>query len=161
MRLNAERGWAALYILGLLGLLLYAAWQLAFRQPVLTDLLTQLPPDGAQSAIQVRARDTIRQSLNRQIIVLTGTADAARALAAAQKQAQQWSASALFEHVDLHVATDLDQLRQELRRMDQAGLPPQAREALAHDPQAWFGQRAQRIMSPLGEQTLIAADQDW
>src|SRR5690606_15557381 len=46
-------------------------------------------------------------------------------------------------------------------RMDQAGLPPQAREALAHDPQAWFGQRAQRIMSPLGEQTLIAADQDW
>src|SRR5690606_34571794 len=82
-------------------------------------------------------------------------------LAAAQKQAQQWSVSALFERVDLHVAADLDQLRQELRRMDQAGLPPQAREALAGDPQAWFGQRAQRIMAPLGEQTLIAADEDW
>ena len=161
MRLNAERGWAALYILGLLGLLLYAAWQLAFRQPVQTDLLTLLPPDGAQSEIQTRAQDSIRQTLNRQIIVLTGATDPARALAAAQKQAQQWSASALFERVDLHVATDLDQLRQELRRMDQAGLPPQARQALAREPQAWFGQRAQRIMSPLGEQTLIAADQDW
>lgn len=161
MRLNAERGWAALYILGLLGLLLYAAWQLAFRQPVHTDLLTLLPPDGAQSEIQTRAQDSIRQTLNRQIIVLTGATDPARALAAAQKQAQQWSASALFERVDLHVATDLDQLRQELRRMDQAGLPPQARQALAREPQAWFGQRAQRIMSPLGEQTLIAADQDW
>ncbi len=161
MRLNAERGWAALYILGLLGLLLYAAWQLAFRQPVHTDLLTLLPPDGAQSEVQARAQDTIRQTLNRQIIVLTGATDPARALAAAQRQAQQWSTSALFERVDLHVAADLDQLRQELRRMDQAGLPPQAREALARDPQAWFGQRAQRIMSPLGEQTLIAADQDW
>lgn len=161
MRLNAERGWAALYILGLLGLLLYATWQLAFRQPVHTDLLTLLPPDGAQSEVQIRAQDTIRQTLNRQIIVLTGAADSAKALAAAQKQAQQWSASALFERVDLHVAANLDQLRQELRRMDQAGLPPQAREALARDPQAWFGQRAQRIMSPLGEQTLIAADQDW
>ncbi|WP_193087892.1 MMPL family transporter [Advenella sp. FME57] len=159
--MNAERGWAALYILGLLGLLLYAAWQLAFRQPVHTDLLTLLPPDGAQSEVQARAQDTIRQTLNRQIIVLTGATDPARALAAAQRQAQQWSTSALFERVDLHVAADLDQLRQELRRMDQAGLPPQAREALARDPQAWFGQRAQRIMSPLGEQTLIAADQDW
>ena len=47
MRLNAERGWAALYILGLLGLLLYAAWQLAFRQPVHTGLLTLLPADSA------------------------------------------------------------------------------------------------------------------
>ncbi|MGO3123966.1 MAG: MMPL family transporter [Advenella sp.] len=159
--MNAERGWAALYILGLLGLLLYAAWQLAFRQPVHTDLLTLLPPDGAQSEVQARAQDTIRQTLNRQIIVLTGATDPARALAAAQRQAQQWSTSALFERVDLHVAADLDQLRQELRRMDQAGLPPQAREALARDPQAWFVQRAQRIMSPLGEQTLIAADQDW
>lgn len=161
MRLNAERGWAALYILGLLGLLLYAAWQLAFRQPVHTDLLTLLPPDGAQSEVQTRAQDTIRQTLNRQIIVLTGATDSAKALAAAQKQAQQWSASALFERVDLQVAANLDQLRQELQRMDQAGLPPQAREALARDPQAWFGQRAQQIMSPLGEQTLVAADQDW
>ena len=161
MRLNAERGWAALYILGLLGLLLYAAWQLAFRQPVHTDLLTLLPPDGAQSEVQTRAQDTIRQTLNRQIIVLTGATDSATALAAAQKQAQQWSASALFERVDLQVAANLDQLRQELQRMDQAGLPPQAREALARDPQAWFGQRAQQIMSPLGEQTLVAADQDW
>ncbi len=161
MRLNAERGWAALYILGLLGLLLYAAWQLAFRQPVHTDLLTLLPPDGAQSEVQTRAQDTIRQTLNRQIIVLTGATDSTKALAAAQKQAQQWSASALFERVDLHVAANLDQLRQELQRMDQAGLPPQAREALARDPQAWFGQRAQQIMSPLGEQTLVAADQDW
>lgn len=161
MRLNAERGWAALYILGLLGLLLYAAWQLAFRQPVHTDLLTLLPPDGAQSEVQTRAQDTIRQTLNRQIIVLTGATDSTKALAAAQKQAQQWSASALFERVDLQVAANLDQLRQELQRMDQAGLPPQAREALARDPQAWFGQRAQQIMSPLGEQTLVAADQDW
>ena len=161
MRLNAERGWAALYILGLLGLLLYAAWQLAFRQPVHTDLLTLLPPDGAQSEVQTRAQNTIRQTLNRQIIVLTGATDSATALAAAQKQAQQWSASALFERVDLQVAANLDQLRQELQRMDQAGLPPQAREALARDPQAWFGQRAQQIMSPLGEQTLVAADQDW
>jgi predicted exporter len=161
MRLNAERGWAALYILGLLGLLLYAAWQLAFRQPVHTDLLTLLPPDSAQSEVQTRAQDTIRQTLNRQIIVLTGATDSTKALAAAQKQAQQWSASALFERVDLHVAANLDQLRQELQRMDQAGLPPQAREALARDPQAWFGQRAQQIMSPLGEQTLVAADQDW
>ncbi|AFK64551.1 hypothetical protein TKWG_25030 [Advenella kashmirensis WT001] len=56
--MNAERGWAALYILGLLGLLLYAAWQLAFRQPVHTDLLTLLPPDGAQSEIQTRRRIT-------------------------------------------------------------------------------------------------------
>ncbi|WP_130304114.1 MMPL family transporter [Advenella incenata] len=159
--MNAERGWAALYILGLLGLLLYAAWQLAFRQPVHTDLLTLLPPDGAQSEVQTRAQDTIRQTLNRQIIVLTGATDSAKALAAAQKQAQQWSASALFERVDLQVAANLDQLRQELQRMDQAGLPPQAREALARDPQAWFGQRAQQIMSPLGEQTLVAADQDW
>ncbi|MHC8944995.1 MMPL family transporter [Advenella incenata] len=159
--MNAERGWAALYILGLLGLLLYAAWQLAFRQPVHTDLLTLLPPDGAQSEVQTRAQDTIRQTLNRQIIVLTGATDSTKALAAAQKQAQQWSASALFERVDLHVAANLDQLRQELQRMDQAGLPPQAREALARDPQAWFGQRAQQIMSPLGEQTLVAADQDW
>ncbi|MGH8841424.1 MAG: MMPL family transporter [Advenella sp.] len=161
MRLNAERGWAALYILGLLGLLLYAAWQLAFRQPVHTDLLTLLPPDGAQSEVQTRAQNTIRQTLNRQIIVLTGATDSAKALAAAQKQAQQWSDSALFERVDLQVAANLDQLRQELQRMDQAGLPPQAREALARDPQAWFGQRAQQIMSPLGEQTLVAADQDW
>ncbi len=161
MRWNAERSWATLYILGLLGLLLYAAWQLAFRQPVHTDLLTLLPSDGAQSEVQTRAQDTIRQTLNRQIIVLTGSSDPARALAAAQKQAQQWSASALFERIDLHVAANLDQLRQELRRMDQAGLPPQAREALARDPQAWFGRRAQRIMSPLGEQSLIAADQDW
>ncbi|AHG66095.1 putative membrane protein [Advenella mimigardefordensis DPN7] len=161
MRWNPERGWAALYVLGLLGLLLYSAWQLAYRQPVHTDLLMLLPPDGAQSTVQTRAQDNIRQTLNRQIIVLTSATDPARALAAAQKQAQQWSASRLFDRVDLQVAADLEPLRQQLRRMDQAGLPQQAREALARDPQAWFARRAQHIMSPLGEQTLVAADQDW
>ena len=161
MRLNAERIWAWIYALGLMGLLLFAAWQLAFRQPIHTDLLTLLPPDGKQSEVQVKAQDNIRQALNRQIIVLTGAADPAMGLATARRQAQQWRASALFERVDLEVAGDLDQLREQLRNMDQAGLPPQAREQLARDPQAWFSQRARRIMSPLGEQTLVPADQDW
>src|SRR5690606_21541312 len=90
MRLNPERAWAWIYALGLLGLLLFAAWQLAFRQPIHTDLLTLLPPDGKQSEVQAKAQDNIRQALNRQIIVLTGAADPATGLATAQRQAQQW-----------------------------------------------------------------------
>ncbi|WP_161495173.1 MMPL family transporter [Advenella sp. S44] len=161
MRLNPERAWAWIYALGLLGLLLFAAWQLAFRQPIHTDLLTLLPPDGKQSEVQAKAQDNIRQALNRQIIVLTGAADPATGLATAQRQAQQWRASALFQRVDLHVGGDLAQLRAQLRHMDQAGLPPQLREQLARDPQAWFSERARQIMSPLGDQALVPPDQDW
>lgn len=161
MRLNTERCWAGLYALGLIGLLVFAGWQLAWRQPIHTDLLALLPPEQKQSEIQAQAQQAIRQTLNRQIIMLTSAADPATALAAAQRQAQQWTASGLFERVDLQVSGDLTALRNELKYMDQAGLPARAREQLAHDPQAWFGQRAQRIMSPLGEQTLVPADQDW
>ena len=161
MRWNSERGLAGLYMLGLFALLLYAAWQLVYRQPVHTDLLTLIPPESGQTQIQMRAQDAIRQTLNRQIIVLTGADSPATGLAAAQRQARQWKASGLFDQVDLHAAGDVDQLRAALSGMDQAGLPPQARAELARDPQAWFAQRARQIMSPLGEQTLVPPDQDW
>ncbi len=161
MRLNSERGWAALYLLALAGLLLFSIWQLTARQPVHTDLLDLLPPDRSQSNIEQKAQDAVRQSLNQQIVVLTGATDSAKALAAAERQARQWSDSHLFERVDLHVSGDIDSLREQLIQMDQAGLSAQLRESLAHDPKAWFEQRAQRIASPLGEQSLVPADQDW
>ncbi len=161
MRWTNERGLAGLYILGLFALLLYAAWQLAYRNPVHTDLLTLIPPESGQTEIQAQAQAAIQQTLNRQIIVLTSADSPAAGLTTAQRQAQQWKASGLFAHVDLHATGDVDQLRAALSSMNQAGLPPSARAQLARDPQAWFGQRAQQIMSPLGEQTLVPADQDW
>ncbi len=161
MRLNNERGWAGLYVLVLGGLLLYSVWQLVARQPVHTDLLDLLPSESTQSPVAKKAQDAVRHSLNRQIIVLTSAADPATALAAAERQAKLWTDSQLFERVDLHVSEDVDALRQQLSQMDQAGLPPQARESLASDPQAWFRERVQRMTSPMGAQSVIPVDQDW
>lgn len=161
MRLNNERRWAAFYVLFLAGLLLYSVWQLAGRQPIHTDLLDLLPAESTQNPVEKKAQDTIRQSLNRQIIVLTSAADPAIALKAAQRQAQQWTDSHLFERVDLQVSGDMNVLRQQLSHMDQAGLPPLARESLARDPQAWFREQVQRMTSPMGAQSVVPFDQDW
>lgn len=145
--------------------LLTAAFVLAFfiRQGnwLQTDLTALLPEEQRWDEIQLLADNYQENQLNRQIIALVGHHQAEKAFQSAQKIAEQWQNSHLFEAVFFQIQPDIAELQQTIKQLRLAVLPEPVRRQLTDNPQQYFQQYAQQIVNPFAQANLLPLEQDW
>ncbi|MDH1162010.1 hypothetical protein N5C55_27870, partial [Pseudomonas otitidis] len=94
--MRAERLLPRLFLLALAGLLVLAAWQWRNGPPVAADMLALLP-QGAGDALVRQAEQRMQEPLNREVLLLVGHPDAARAIDLARRLGQGWQNDAHIE----------------------------------------------------------------
>ena len=141
------------------GVLLWSV--LSGRAWLITDMSELLPFDSQQSVSQRQAQKQLEQQLNQQIVVLVGAVSADEAKTGAQRIAQQWQKSGLFNTVTLSVNPDWPQWQQWARQLQLALLPTQQVTLLQTAPKHYFDQRAQDLANPFAAPSILPASDDW
>lgn len=156
----ARRWMQCLYLmllLAALGLVLLRAWQGALVE---TGLDALLPQERAVSAPELLAEQQIDRQMNQQLLMLVGAEDQGHATSMARQLARLWTDSSLFDTVRVDALSELDQLRADAARLQLALLPDKVLEQLQQQPEQYFQQRAQDLINPFGQNSLLPADQD-
>lgn len=153
-------GWAYFSVILLCAIFVTAAMN-ANRPWLQTDLTALLPAEQASDAVWQAADKANEAQLNGQVVLLTGSKNAETAFQTASEIAVLWRQSRIFAEVDSEIAPDLDQVRQDVRRLGLAALPPAQLELLQNHPQAYFQARAQDAVNPFAAPSPLPLDQDW
>ncbi|WP_263262129.1 hypothetical protein [Pseudomonas sp. RIT-PI-S] len=156
----SERLIPRLFLLVLLAVVGLACWQWRGPAPVSADLM-ELVPGTKPDPLRERAEARMQDALNRELLVLVGHADKARAIALARTLAERWQGSGLFTSVQWNLQADLLALRQQLLDGRLALLPAHDREQLVNDPQGFVAQRVQSLFDPFGGFSLVPSEADW
>ena len=82
----------------LLVVLALAGWQWRNGAPLSANLM-ELVPGDSPDALELSAEQRMQEPLNREMLVLVGSADRQQAIAAAEQLGQQWQASGLLASV--------------------------------------------------------------
>lgn len=149
----------ALLVMMSLGVLGHA-W-LSSAGVVDTSMQQLLPAGGQLSATQERAEARDEQQLARQVVLLVGAGDARQAVAAAHTLAARWQASQIFAEVRTAFLPDLAHLQQQAGRLQVALMPAQVLAQLQTNPAAYFLQRAQDLVNPFGQHSILPVADDW
>lgn len=96
--MRSERWLPRGFLILLLAVLAVAGWQWRQGAPLSANLMALVPGD-APDALQLRAEQRMQEPLNREMLVLVGSADRQQAINMAQQLGEQWQASGLFEQV--------------------------------------------------------------
>ncbi|HDS1734217.1 hypothetical protein [Pseudomonas sp. BP8] len=160
MTLPSERLLPRLFLALLMGVLALAGWQWHSGAPLSSDLMTLVPGDTQDPLVQ-RAEQRMQAPLNREMLVLVGHPQRQQALALAQRLAEQWQASGLFENVQWSLQTDLQAVRTQLLEGRLAMLSGADRQQLIEQPQAFIEQRVQSLFDPFSGVSLVASQDDW
>lgn len=155
-----ERVLPRLFLILLLAVLGAAGWQWRDGPPVSADLMTLVPGD-TQDPLVKRAEQRMQEPLNRELLLLVGHPQRDQALAVAERLANQWQASGLFEKVQWNLQTDLAGLRTQLLQGRLSMLSAADREQLISQPDAFIEQRVQSLFDPFGGFSLVANQDDW
>lgn len=155
-----ERWLPRLFLVLLCLVLAAAGWQSRNGWPVSSSLLDLLPASSSD-ALTARAEARAQEPLSRQLIALTGHADASRAVQAARDVAAQWKQSNLFTRVDVDVTVDLDAVRHQLLSARLSATSTADRVLLRDDPVAYTRRRAMDLTDPFKRSALTPLDQDW
>ena len=137
-----------------------AGWQWRQGAPLSANLMALVPGD-APDALQLRAEQRMQEPLNREMLVLVGSADRQQAINMAQQLGEQWQASGLFEQVQWNLQADLPALREQLLRGRLAMLSAADREQLIAHPDAFIEQRVQALFDPFTGFSLVPSQDDW
>lgn len=156
----SERVRPWLFLILLLAVLAAAAWQWHRGAPLSADLMT-LIPGATQDPLIKRAEQRMQEPLNRELLVLVGHPQQQQAITLAQRLAQQWQASGLFEKVQWSVQTDLSAVREQLLQGRLAMLSSADREQLREQPDAFISQRVQSLFDPFAGFSLVPSQDDW
>jgi predicted exporter len=160
MTLPSERRLPWLFLILLLAVLALAGWQWRDGAPLSANLM-ELVPGTAPDALELRAEQRMQEPLNREMLVLVGHEDRARAIAMAQTIGDQWQASGLFEKVQWNLQADLPALRRQLLQGRLAMLSTQDRKQLIEHPDAFIQQRVQALFDPFSGFSLVPSQDDW
>lgn len=155
-----ERWLPRLFLLLLTGVLALAGWQWHRGAPVSADLMT-LVPGATQDALVQRAEQRMQEPLNREMLVLVGHPQREQAIALAQRLAEHWQASGLFETVQWRLHTNLHAVRQQLLDGRLALLSQADRTHLIENPRGFIEQRVQSLYDPFAGFSLVPSEQDW
>lgn len=136
-------------------------YQLQTSHWLQTDLHTLLPEEQHYSPIQLAADSQQEQQFNQRIIALVGHSEPARAFELAEKIAQDWQQSGLFEDFSAKTQPDLTALQREIALLKLATLPFVQRDQLLRQPESYFQQYAEQILNPFQQQNLLPLEQDW
>ncbi|MDD1013992.1 MMPL family transporter [Pseudomonas rubra] len=156
----SERLMLRLFLLLLIAVLALAGWQWHRAAPLSADLMT-LVPGATQDPLVQRAEQRMQEPLNREMLVLVGHPQRDQAIALAQRLAQQWQASGLFEKVQWSLQTDLQALREQLLQGRLAMLSRADRSSLIDNPQGFIEQRVQNLYDPFAGFSLVPSQDDW
>jgi len=158
--LRSERWLPRGFLILLLAVLAVAGWQWRQGAPLSANLMALVPGD-APDALQLRAEQRMQEPLNREMLVLVGSADGQQAINMAQQVGEQWQASGLFEQVQWNLQADLPALREQLLRGRLAMLSAADREQLMAHPDAFIEQRVQALFDPFTGFSLVPSQDDW
>jgi len=158
--LRSERWLPRGFLILLLAVLAVAGWQWRQGAPLSANLMALVPGD-APDALQLRAEQRMQEPLNREMLVLVGSADGQQAINMAQQLGEQWQASGLFEQVQWNLQADLPALREQLLRGRLAMLSAADREQLIAHPDAFIEQRVQALFDPFTGFSLVPSQDDW
>ncbi|MDF9891227.1 UNVERIFIED_ORG: putative exporter [Pseudomonas vranovensis] len=149
-----------LFLLLLIAVLALAGWQWHRAAPLSADLMT-LVPGATQDPLVQRAEQRMQEPLNREMLVLVGHPQREQAIALAQRLAEQWQASGVFEKVQWSLQTDLQALREQLLQGRLAMLSRADRNSLVDNPQGFIEQRVQNLYDPFAGFSLVPSQDDW
>ena len=158
--MRSERWLPRGFLILLLAVLAVAGWQWRHGAPLSANLMALVPGD-APDALQLRAEQRMQEPLNREMLVLVGSADRQQAINMAQQLGEQWQASGLFEQVQWNLQADLPALREQLLRGRLAMLSAADREQLIAHPDAFIEQRVQALFDPFTGFSLVPSQDDW
>ena len=158
--MRSERWLPRGFLILLLAVLAVAGWQWRQGAPLSANLMALVPGD-APDALQLRAEQRMQEPLNRELLVLVGSADRQQAINMAQQLGEQWQASGLFEQVQWNLQADLPALREQLLRGRLAMLSAADREQLIVHPDAFIEQRVQALFDPFTGFSLVPSQDDW
>lgn len=158
--MRSERWLPRGFLILLLAVLAVAGWQWRQGAPLSANLMALVPGD-APDALQLRAEQRMQEPLNREMLVLVGSADRQQAINMAQQLGEQWQASGLFEQVQWNLQADLPALREQLLRGRLAMLSAADREQLIAHPDAFIEQRVQALFDPFTGFNLVPSQDDW
>ncbi|WP_010222252.1 MMPL family transporter [Pseudomonas donghuensis] len=156
----SERLLPRLFLLLLIAVLALAGWQWHRAAPLSADLMT-LVPGATQDPLVQRAEQRMQEPLNREMLVLVGHPQREQAIALAQRLAEQWQASGVFEKVQWSLQTDLQALREQLLQGRLAMLSRADRNSLIDNPQGFIEQRVQNLYDPFAGFSLVPSQDDW
>lgn len=160
MTLPTERQLPRLFVCLLLIMLAVAGWQWHRGAPLSADLMT-LVPGATQDPLVQQAEQRMQEPLNRELLLLVGHAQRQQAVALAQRLAEQWQATGLFEKVQWSLDTDLQAVRDQLLKGRLAMLPSSDRQQLQQEPDAFVAQRVQSLVDPFAGFSLVPGQDDW
>ena len=160
MILRSERWLPRGFLILLLAVLAVAAWQWRHGAPLSANLM-ELVPGESPDALELSAEQRMQEPLNREMLVLVGSADRQQAIATAQQLGETWQASGLFEKVQWNLQADLPALRQQLLRGRLAMLAEDDRTQLIEHPDAFIQQRVQSLYDPFTGFSLVPSQDDW
>ena len=158
--MRSERWLPRGFLILLLAVLAVAGWQWRQGAPLSANLMALVPGD-APDALQLRAEQRMQEPLNREMLVLVGSAVRQQAINMAQQLGEQWQASGLFEQVQWNLQADLPALREQLLRGRLAMLSAADREQLIVHPDAFIEQRVQALFDPFTGFSLVPSQDDW
>lgn len=130
-------------------------------QLVDTGMHALLPLGHDTDPAELHAEAHADQLLNRQMVLLAGSEDAAKAVEAAREFAVRWRESGLFDEVQVDFLAAMDGIRQEARGLQLALLPDAEVSRLQDDPSGYFAERAAELANPFALPSLLPVDQDW
>ena len=158
--LPSERWLPRGFLILLLAVLALAAWQWRHGAPLSANLM-ELVPGESPDALELSAEQRMQEPLNREMLVLVGSADRQQAIATARQLGEAWQASGLFEKVQWNLQADLPALRQQLLRGRLAMLAEADRTQLIQHPDAFIQQRVQSLFDPFTGFSLVPSQDDW
>ena len=158
--MRSERWLPRGFLILLLAVLALAGWQWRHGAPLSANLM-DLVPGQSPDALELSAEQRMQEPLNREILVLVGSADRQHAIATAQQVGEQWQASGLFEKVQWNLQADLPALREQLLRGRLAMLGDADRTQLIEHPDAFIQQRVQALFDPFTGFSLVPSQDDW
>ncbi|MDO4231121.1 MAG: hypothetical protein Q4D19_03210 [Lautropia sp.] len=130
-------------------------------QLVDTGMNALLPRGQDTDPAELQAESHADQLLNRQMVLLVGSEDAAKAVEAAREFAARWRESGLFAEVQVDFLAAMDSIRQEARGLQLALLPNAEIARLQDDPSGYFAERAAELANPFGQPSILPVEQDW
>ena len=158
--MRSERWLPRGFLILLLVVLALAGWQWRHGAPLSANLM-ELVPGDSPDALELSAEQRMQEPLNREMLVLVGSAERQQAIATAEQLGQQWQASGLFEKVQWNLQADLPTLREQLLRGRLAMLSTADRTQLIEHPDAFIQQRVQALFDPFTGFSLVPSQDDW
>ncbi|WP_339486984.1 MMPL family transporter [Pseudomonas sp. EL_65y_Pfl2_R95] len=155
-----ERNLPRLFGVLLVALICLVAWQWRNGSPVSANLLALLPQSQADAEVQA-AEKRMQEPLNRELLLLVGQPEHAKAIQLAEHIGQQLRASKHFAKVQWSLQTDLPSLRQQLLAARLALLPAADRQLLINQPQAFIQRRVSELFDTFSNNALVPIEQDW